>query len=100
MNAEVLKEKTVKDLKAICKDMGLSNYSKLKEDELIELILSNKETEEDSSKEEELIKLHAKRKVVSITKGVVLGKFELTPAEYEKDTKIQYFVKIGFVEKA
>ncbi|QUM78793.1 Rho termination factor N-terminal domain-containing protein (plasmid) [Moritella sp. 24] len=36
-----LKELTVKDLKAMCKSKGLSNYSALNEDELIQLIIKN-----------------------------------------------------------
>ncbi|WP_411953188.1 Rho termination factor N-terminal domain-containing protein [Alkalibacillus sp. S2W] len=34
---------TVKELKAKCKEMGISGYSKLKEEELINLILENME---------------------------------------------------------
>ncbi len=37
---EDLSEKTIKELKAICKDLGLKGYSRLKWDALIELIHS------------------------------------------------------------
>lgn len=36
-----LKAMSVKDLKAMCKSKGLSNYSALNEDELIQLIIKN-----------------------------------------------------------
>ena len=38
---EDLMSKRVKELKVICKDMGIKNYSKFKKDELIKAILSN-----------------------------------------------------------
>lgn len=114
MTYEELKAKTVEELKALCKDLGLRGYSQLNEEELIEKLLNSgkleeeqpqeteteTETEEqDNSDEEEKIHFNARRKVVSIIKHEVLGKFTLTKAEYEKDTKIQHFVKIGFVDR-
>lgn len=36
--AEVKEKHTVKELRSMCKEQGLSGYSKLKEDELIELL--------------------------------------------------------------
>ncbi|WP_319371969.1 Rho termination factor N-terminal domain-containing protein [uncultured Ilyobacter sp.] len=36
---ETLKEKTVAELKEICKSKGITGYSRLKEDELISIIL-------------------------------------------------------------
>jgi acylphosphatase len=41
MNREDLKALTVKQLKSKCKKLGLSGYSRLHEDELIELIVTN-----------------------------------------------------------
>lgn len=111
MTYEQLKAKTVEELKALCKNLGLRGYSQLNEEELIEKLLNSGKLEEEveeveeveqpqeKAKEEDLIHFHAKRRVVSIIKHEVLGKFTLTKAEYEKDTKIQHFVKIGFVEK-
>lgn len=108
MTYEQLKAKTVEELKALCKELGLRGYSQLNEEELIEKLLNSGKLEEEQpqeeakevdTKEEDLIHFHAKRKVVSIIKYEVLGKFTLTKSEYEKDTKIQHFVKIGFVDR-
>jgi hypothetical protein len=42
---EMLKNKTVKELKSICKDLGVSGYSKLNEGELIACIIAHEDEE-------------------------------------------------------
>ena len=46
-----------------------------------------------------LISLNALRCCKTVTKGDVLGKFEISKADFEKDEKIQRFIEIGFIEK-
>ena len=46
-----------------------------------------------------LISLNALRCCKTVTKGDVLGKFEISKADFEKDSKIQRFIEIGFIEK-
>lgn len=41
MDRDILKEKTLEDLKTIAKSLGISNISKFRKDELIEVILDN-----------------------------------------------------------
>ena len=43
MSRDELKKLSTKELKAQCKELGLTGYSRLKEDELIELILGAQE---------------------------------------------------------
>lgn len=45
MSRDELKKLSTKELKAKCKALGLTGYSRLKEDELIELILGAQESE-------------------------------------------------------
>ena len=49
---------------------------------------------------EELIALDALRTCVTITKGEVLGKFEISKEDLEKDEKLQRFIEIGFIVEA
>ena len=61
---------------------------------------TKKEAEELAKKEaEELVSLNAIRYCNTMTKGEVLGKFEISKADFEKDAKIQRFIEIGFIEK-
>ena len=48
----------------------------------------------------EVIALDALRTCVTITKGEVLGKFEISKEDLEKDEKLQRFIEIGFVVEA
>ena len=61
-----------------------------------------KEEAEELAKEEaeELVFLDALRTCVTITKGEVLGKFEISKEDLEKDEKLQRFIEIGFVVEA
>ena len=49
---------------------------------------------------EELITLDALRTCVTATRGEVLGKFEISKEDLEKDSKIQRFIEIGFIVEA
>ncbi len=49
---------------------------------------------------EGLITLDALRTCVTITKGEVLGKFEISKEDLEKDEKLQRFIEIGFIVEA
>ena len=49
---------------------------------------------------EELIALDALRTCVTITRGEVLGKFEISKEDLKKDSKIKRFIEIGFIVKA
>ena len=91
MNYEQLKALTVKELKALCKEKGLSGYSKLKEEELISLLLEEEEPQDE-------IIVNAKRRIATIFKGDLLGKETYSKEEFEKDYKIQKAIDIGFAE--
>ena len=45
----------------------------------------------------EVIVLDALRTCVTITKGEVLGKFEISKEDLAKDEKIKRFIEIGFI---
>ena len=63
--------------------------------------LAKKEAEELAKKEaEELVSLNALRTCKISTRGEVLGKFEISKEDLEKDEKLQRFIEIGFVIKA
>ena len=49
---------------------------------------------------EELIALDALRTCKTSTRGEVLGKFEISKEDFEKDEKLQRFIEIGFIVKA
>ena len=62
--------------------------------------MAKKEAEEMAKKEaEEIVSLDALRTCVSVTKGEVLGKFEISKEDLEKDEKLQRFIEIGFILK-
>ena len=93
MDKEELELLTVEELKAKCKELNLKGYSKLEKEEVISLLLAQ-------DAEEEVISLNALRTCVTITKGEVLGKFEISKEDLEKDSKIQRFIEIGFIVEA
>ena len=63
--------------------------------------MGKKEAEELAKKEaEELVSLNALRTCMTITKGEVLGKFEISKEDFEKDEKLQRFIEIGFIVEA
>ena len=49
---------------------------------------------------EGLIALDALRTCKILTKGEVLGKFEISKEDLEKDEKLQRFIEIGFIVEA
>lgn len=49
---------------------------------------------------EGLIALDALRTCVTTIKGEVLGKFEISKEDFEKDEKLQRFIEIGFIVEA
>jgi hypothetical protein len=93
MNQEGLELLTVEELKAKCKELGLKGYSKLEKEEVISLLLAQ-------DAEEEVILLDALRTCKTVTRGEVLGKFEISKEDLEKDSKIQRFIEIGFIVEA
>ena len=60
-----------------------------------------KEAEELAKKEaEELVSLDALRTCATVTKGEVLGKFQISKEDLELYFKIQRFIEIGFIVEA
>ena len=106
---EELEALTVDELKAKCKELSLEGYSKLTKDELVSKLLEAEskddiqepqgQNEKEELEEDELVYLNALRCCKTVTKGDVLGKFEISKADFEKDSKIQRFIEIGFIEK-
>ena len=62
--------------------------------------MGKKVIETPTEKVEGLITLDALRTCVTITKGEVLGKFEISKEDLEKDEKLQRFIEIGFIVEA
>ena len=106
---EELEALTVDELKVKCKELGLEGYSKLTKDELVSKLLEveskddiqdlQSQDKKEELEEDELVSLNAIRYCNTMTKGEVLGKFEISKADFEKDAKIQRFIEIGFIEK-
>lgn len=90
MSKEELEALTIEELKAKCKELGLKGYSKLEKEEVVSLLLAEDE-------KEEVVSLNALRTCVTVTKGEVLGKFEILKEDFEKDEKLQRFIEIGFI---
>lgn len=93
MDKEELELLTFEELKAKCKELGLKGYSKLEKEEVISLLLAQ-------DAEEEVISLNALRTCKTSTRGEVLGKFEISKEDFEKDEKLQRFIEIGFIVEA
>ena len=106
---EELEALTVDELKVKCKELGLEGYSKLTKDELVSKLLEveskddiqdlQSQDKKEELEEDELVSLNAIRYCNTMTKGEVLGKFEISKEDFEKDAKIQRFIEIGFIEK-
>jgi hypothetical protein len=56
--------------------------------------------EEVAEIETEKVSLNALRTCKTETRGEVLGKFEISKEDLEKDSKIQRFIEIGFIVEA
>jgi len=93
MDKEELELLTVEELKAKCKESGLKGYSKLEKEEVISLLLAQ-------DAEEQVISLNALRTCKTSTRGEVLGKFEISKEDLEKDEKLKRFIEIGFIVEA
>ncbi|MBL3520299.1 hypothetical protein H0A43_07410 [Arcobacter lanthieri] len=100
MTKEELEALTVEQLKAECKKAGKKGYSELKREELISLLLDEEDKKEElEDVEDEIFTLNALRTCKTETRGEVLGKFEISKTDFEKDKKIQRFIEIGFIIK-
>ena len=107
---EELEALTVDELKAKCKELSLEGYSKLTKDELVSKLLEvepkddiqdlQSQDKKEELEEDELVSLNAIRTCVTITRGEVLGKFEISKEDFEKDEKLQRFIEIGFIVEA
>ena len=99
MSKEELKTLSVKDLKAKCKELGLQGYSKLNEDELIDLILGAAvvETEEEIEGSLAVFKKLIKGPFGFNGKTFKGSTFELTDEE-AKNPKIENAIKGKLIE--
>ena len=104
---EELEALTVDELKAKCKELSLEGYSKLTKDELVSKLLEvepkddiqdlQSQDKKEELEEDELVSLNAIRYCNTMTKGEVLGKFEISKEDLAKDEKIKRFIEIGFI---
>jgi len=62
--------------------------------------MGKKVIETPTEKVEGLIALDVLRTCATLTKGEVLGKFEISKEDFEKDEKLQRFIEIGFIVEA
>lgn len=104
MNREELELLTVEELKAKCEELGKKDYEELEKEDLISILIAEpKQKKEPKAKEpkaKELVSLDALRTCKISTKGEVLGKFEISKEDFEKDEKLQRFIEIGFIIEA
>ena len=103
MNKEELKALSAKELKAKCKDLGLAGYSRLSEDDIVQLILdqTDEQPEDIDGDEYQTGSITFKKKIKGAFgfngqtfKG---STFELTGEEASHD-KIKNAIKNGLIE--
>lgn len=101
---EDLRDLTIKELKAKCKELGLSGYSRMKEDELIALIESVESDSEETTETEEVKETTETVKFKKLIKGAYgfngqefRGNFELSGDE-AKHPKIKRAIELGILE--
>jgi hypothetical protein len=104
MNQEELELLTVEELKVKCGELDKKDYAELEKDALISILLvepkQKKEPKVKEPKVKELVSLNALRTCKTETRGEVLGRFEISKEDLEKDSKIQRFIEIGFIVEA
>lgn len=104
MDPEELELLTVEELKAKCEELGKKDYEELEKEGLISILLAEpkqkKEPKVKEPKVKEFISFNALRTCKTSTKGEVLGKFEISKEDLEKDSKIKKFIEIGFIVEA
>lgn len=109
MNKEELELLTVEELKAKCEELGKKDYDELEKEDLISILIAEpkqkkelkaKELKAKEPKVKELVSYNALRTCKISTKGEVLGKFEISKEDFEKDEKLQRFIEIGFIVEA
>lgn len=104
MNKEELELLTVEELKAKCEELGKKDYEELEKEDLISILIAEpKQKKEPKAKEpkaKEFVSFNALRTCKISTKGEVLGKFEISKEDFEKDEKLQRFIEIGFIVEA
>ena len=104
MDKEELELLTVEELKAKCEELGKKDYEELEKEDLISILIAEpkqkKEPKVKEPKVKELVSYNALRTCKISTKGEVLGKFEISKEDFEKDEKLQRFIEIGFIVEA
>ncbi len=97
-------KKTCTQLKVLCKEQGLSNYSKLKKDELVKLLLSSSESQEpvkiDPSIKKEELKLDMNEPIVNRGTGAGGANTNKNGKSFEQKTENESrLLSNGFVRK-
>lgn len=104
MNKEELELLTVEELKAKCEELGKKDYEELEKEDLISILIAEpkqkKEPKAKEPKSKEFVSFNALRTCKTSIKGEVLGKFEISKEDFEKDEKLQRFIEIGFIVEA